>query len=555
MVHTYQDVIVTLTKNYAENVVKNGIKATIAEHVVNLLSAIQQTFEQENASQPKGAKWKIPLVLPVFCIAYLMSKFGNYRRINMLPNQNENKNKNMILARYQTEGANKGTWSAGTHWKEINGFLQEMNEYNPFLTNSQRNEVYSQLYEMVPVVERTDDPNLSAFNNGIFDWKVNTLLPFDPKYVFLSKCRINCNLYMKEPTIIEPDGTIWSFDKWLGEISTDDEMKNALYAVLQAVVRPNQYWDKIVFFCAPSGNNGKGTLGNVCKRLAPSFMSVKLADLGKDFHSSEILTATLLIGDENDSGGNEKPISETVAKALATGDEIQLNIKYCDPITIKAKPLILQEYNTGSGPKTKDTTESFLRRMYLIVFRKCFTGMEKKYIKHDYLKRKEVLEWIVHYLCYNMPALDEFPPLSDMQDSLEEFRNANNSVAAFWSELESEFTWNFLPNAFLYDLYKAWYETTHANSLGCMGKTRFVTELRNLLEKNPRWEEKKSTTFTWNQEEVNGKRCGDVIPEPLIAEYDLNAWKNRQFKDSIDINKKCKPIFDNAKKFNGFLRV
>ena len=185
-----------------------------------------------------------------------------------------------------------------------------------------------------------------------------------------------------------------------------------------------------------------------------------------------------------------------------------------------------------------------------------FHGYGEKYIKHDYLKRKEVLEWIVHYLCYNMPALDEFPPLSDMQDSLEEFRNANNSVAAFWSELESEFTWNFLPNAFLYDLYKAWYETTHANSLGCMGKTRFVTELRNLLGKKIHvGEEKKSTTFTWNQEEVNGKRCGDVIPEPLIAEYDLNAWKNRQFKDSIDINKKCKPIFDNAKKFNGFLRV
>lgn len=61
--------------------------------------------------------------------------------------------------------------------------------------------------------------------------------------------------------------------------------------------------------------------------------------------------------------------------------------------------------------------------------------------------------------------------------------------------------------------------------------------IKKFVRKNPRWEEKKSTTFTWNQEEVNGKRCGDVIPEPLIAEYDLNAWKNRQFKDSIDINK------------------
>ena len=44
MVHTYQDVIVTLTKNYAENVVKNGIKATIAEHVVNLLSVLNGKF-------------------------------------------------------------------------------------------------------------------------------------------------------------------------------------------------------------------------------------------------------------------------------------------------------------------------------------------------------------------------------------------------------------------------------------------------------------------------------------------------------------------------------
>lgn len=555
MLHTYQDVVIATTKNYVEDVLKTGINRTIAEHVANLLGLLQDIFEQENVSQPKGAKWKYLDKLPVYCIAYLMSKFGNYCRINMLPTQTGNNNKNMLLARYQEDGVNKGTWSGGTHWSEIDGFLQEVNEYNPFLTNSQRNELYSQLFSMVPVVERTEDPDLSAFNNGIFDWKNQTLLPFDPKYVFLSKCHIDFKLYMTEPMITEPDGNIWTFDKWLSEISTNDEMKNALYAVLQAVVRPYQHWDKIVFFCAPSGNNGKSTLATVCKQLAPAFMSVKLADLGKDFHSSEILTATMLIGDENDSGGNEKPISETVAKALATGDEMQLNIKYRDPITIKANPLLLQQYNTSSGPKLKDTTDSMLRRMYIIIFRKCFTGVEKKYIKHNYLTRKEVLEWVVYHLCMEMPALDEFPTLADMQDSLEEFRNANNSVAAFWSELESEFTWNFLPNAFLYDLYKSWYETTHANTLGCMGKTRFITELRTLLEKNPHWEEKKSTTFSWNQEEINGKRCGDVLPELLIAEYDLNAWKNRQFKDSIDISKKCKPIFDNAKRFNGFLRV
>lgn len=88
------------------------------------------------------------------------------------------------------------------------------------------------------------------------------------------------------------------------------------------------------------------------------------------------------------------------------------------------------------------------------------------------------------------------------------------------------------------------------------GKNEIYYRIENLIRKeSSNWEEKKSTTFTWNQEEINGKRCGDVIPELLIAEYDLNAGKNQQFKDSIDLNKKCKPIFDNAKRFNGFLRV
>ena len=99
MLHTYQDVVIATTKNYVEDVLKTGINRTIAEHVANLLGLLQDIFEQENVSQPKGAKWKYLDKLPIYCIAYLMSKFGNYCRINMLPTQTGNNNKNMILAR------------------------------------------------------------------------------------------------------------------------------------------------------------------------------------------------------------------------------------------------------------------------------------------------------------------------------------------------------------------------------------------------------------------------------------------------------------------------
>ena len=56
MLHTYQDVVIATTKNYVEDVLKTGINRTIAEHVANLLGLLQDIFEQENVSQPKGAK-------------------------------------------------------------------------------------------------------------------------------------------------------------------------------------------------------------------------------------------------------------------------------------------------------------------------------------------------------------------------------------------------------------------------------------------------------------------------------------------------------------------
>lgn len=46
-------------------------------------------------------------------------------------------------------------------------------------------------------------------------------------------------------------------------------------------------------------------------------------------------------------------------------------------------------------PRIKDKSDSFYRRQLFIPFTKCFTGAERKYIKQDYLKRKDVLEYVL----------------------------------------------------------------------------------------------------------------------------------------------------------------
>ena len=47
-------------------------------------------------------------------------------------------------------------------------------------------------------------------------------------------------------------------------------------------------------------------------------------------------------------------------------------------------------------PRIKDKSDSFYRRQLFIPFTKCFTGEERKYIKQDYLKRTEVLEYVLY---------------------------------------------------------------------------------------------------------------------------------------------------------------
>ena len=42
----------------------------------------------------------------------------------------------------------------------------------------------------------------------------------------------------------------------------------------------------------------------------------------------------------------------------------------------------------------KDRSDSFYRIQSFVPFVKSFTGAERKYIKNDYLERKEVLEYV-----------------------------------------------------------------------------------------------------------------------------------------------------------------
>ena len=249
--------------------------------------------------------------------------------------------------------------------------------------------------EEAPRVKRCSERNLIAVNNGIFDFDTKTLMPFTPDKVFTSKSRVDYNPNAKNVVIHnDEDGTDWDVESWMNTLSDDKGVVTIPWQILGAIIRPNVSWNKACFMYSESGNNGKGTLCALMRQLVGEgrYASIPLKDFGKDFMLEPLIRATSVIVDENDVGTYIDKAANL--KAVITGDTIQVNRKFKQPISFKFKGFMVQCLN--EMPRVKDKSDSFYRRQLFIPFTKCFTGAERKYIKDDYLKRKEVVEYVMY---------------------------------------------------------------------------------------------------------------------------------------------------------------
>ena len=158
-------------------------------------------------------------------------------------------------------------------------------------------------------------------------------------------------------------------------------------------------------------------------------------------------------------------------------------------------------------PRVRDRSQSFMRRFLIVPFAKCFTGMERKYIKEDYLARQDVLEYVL-YKVLNMNYYELSNPAACVR-MMEEFRLYNGPVEQFQEEILSVCKWDLLPNEFLYDLYFAWMSRYCPNGMK-LSKHQFLKELKSSLKSSPIWECP-----------VDARTVGNKMnaPEPLIAEF------------------------------------
>lgn len=537
---SYDSLVKTATMEYVARIrAGTTVHAEPEQYADELLVETVAAITAYNAVHP-CPKIKIPARLENSQVAELIAALEPIVRIACAgPNADTSYD---LIGVYQSGGPDEGIYSVDE--REIRRLVKK---YKYAVNMRDISEIMSQLQIMLPRKNRTQERDLIAVNNGVFDYETKKLLPFSPDFVFLAKSQVNYIPHAPNPVIYNPDdGTDWDVESWMSELSDDPEVVALLWKLLGATIRPNVPWNKSAWLYSRTGNNGKGTLCALMRNLCGpgTAVSIPLKKFCEKFSLEPLLHASAIITDENDVGTY---IDEAAnLKAVVTGDVVPIERKYKTTIAFAFRGFMVQCLN--EYPRVKDTSGSFYRRQLFVPFEKCFTGAERKYIKDDYLQRKEVLEYVLYRVLntnyYELPEPDA------CKAALNEYKENNSPVRAFFSEFADRFTWHLLPYGFLYDLFQAWFKRNQPSGK-VLGRNTFTQELRAVIDEGvfPAWTYRVSKRDKHKPANVDPKGRMNW-PERLILEYQLADWQNSL---QLDPDRRCTPHL--ADKYQGLERV
>lgn len=473
----------------------------------NVPPTAKKSERYPDAKKPEARYRRLTALHPLQ-IAILIREL--HHGVGILWNKAENEG-NFDIGIYQTDGENEGCYDTRDETLE-----RLIRSYDKTMSLRGVNETVAILRSICKRVERCSDRDLIPVNNGIFDYGSKVLLGFDPEYVFTSKSKVDFVPNAQNPVIHnDDDGTDWDVVSWMNELSDDPEVVDLLWEVMGATIRPAVSWNKTAWFYSTQGNNGKGTFCALVRNLLGkgSWASIPLKDFGQDFMLEELTRVQAIITDENDVGTYIDKAA--TLKSVITGDPFLLNRKYKAPMPCLFRGLMIQCVN--EFPKLKDKSESMYRRLLVIPFEKRFEGCERKYIKDDYLGRKDVLEYVLFHTLYEMD-FDEFSVPGASEKSLDVFRVDNDPLRQFADEVFDQAAWDLLPCKFLYDLYRYWFQTNVPQGK-MLSRNSFYSSLELIAPE-----------YGWQlQDKVRSANRMDV-PEMLILEYRVQEWMNHDYR-------------------------
>lgn len=464
-----------------------------------------------NADHPKLVK---PKALDEFTVATVLLALYQIRAISLA--EGRGGSDLTLLGMYDDDPQSE---TYGCYVTDESPMVRLAYELKPSLTSKGVESLLKTMKAHAPVVNKTTDAHLIPVKNGVFNHDTQELMDFSSEYVFLTKSPVRYVADAPNPVLIQPDGTPWDIETWMEQLSDDEGVPELLWELVSAHMRPGVRWNKAAFLYSNKGNNGKGTFCMLPRNLLgpEGHASIPIAKFGEQFAKSELVHARAVIVDENPVGAFSKDMGDF--KSVVTGDRFTLERKYKDPLSISFSGMVTQCVN--DFPKSRDRSASYTRRQLFIPFRKWFggDGVERKYIKDDYLARTDVLEYALRRVLQMTHTELSNPPAS--QELLSQFQRENNPVRDFWLDHDEEFVWDLLPTPYLYDLFVAWFRKNHPSGIP-VNRNEFVSQLVEVISETDEWD------FSDPQKKHRpGLKMSE--PEPMVMDYDLKDWMNTTY--------------------------
>ena len=395
-------------------------------------------------------------------------------------------------------------------------------QYHYTISSKDLNAVVESVRDSVSLLVESEDGDVVALANGLFDLRTKELRPFSPKVVLTSKASVAFREGATTCPVMD-DG--WSVDEWIRELANNDpEVEQLFWEIIAALFRPEHPFKKAALLYSPTGSNGKGTFLELLRHLVgvDRVATLSISDFGEQFLPEALCSAFAVLSDENEVGDFLRKAG--AFKAWVTHDWIRINVKYGPARSVKGRGLCV--FCVNELPSSKDKSESFYRRFVAIPFLKRFVGEdENTAIKNDYVKRPKLLEYVAHKALM-MPWFDTFVTPAVCDKLLGQIRVENDPVLQFAEEFLPQFKWDLLPWRFSFRLYSAWMRK-EVPSGHPVGSREFIKRMTDYVDKNPScgWFVPRGADGNQKAMSTQNRIVGN---EPLIVEYDLHEWMDIQ---------------------------
>lgn len=307
---------------------------------------------------------------------------------------------------------------------------REMIKSIPNLKRNQRSECLAYINLLVNEDNKLLNPNLIAFENGIYDLESDEMLDFSPEIMIRNK--INYDYFDEAYDEL--------CDKTLNKISCNDkEIRMLLEELIGYCFFTRNELGK-AFILVGDKANGKSTFLSLLQVLLgdDNISSLDLSELGDRFKTAELFGKLANIGDDI---GDEFVANPALFKKLVTGDRVNVEKKGQDPFEFNNYSKFI--FSANQIPRIKDRTGAVQRRLIIIPFNANFNKDDPDfdpYIKHKLLK-KSSLEYLIRLGIEGLKRVlknKSFTKSEKVQKELDEYKKNNNPILLFFDEVNKE---------------------------------------------------------------------------------------------------------------------